>query len=232
MNYIFTIPKVTTFLSERLSQDPLEKFFGCQRQRGGTNENPNMQQFCKNTQALRVINSSCAHVARGNCRGRKETINWEKENKPLPKRRKSKTSVTVASSGKPAKQSKNPKLEDITVLKVDSEEAKLTEKQCSSEECVKICNDNDLALMKISTGNEPTLQLLIPLTQETSGVDNEVHSTINPSKGHSYSQEQSINQTLESGPADEVLSTGYHISLTRHDLQLLSNGEWLNDKVS
>ena len=26
----FKIPGVTTFLSEKLSQDPLEKFFGCQ----------------------------------------------------------------------------------------------------------------------------------------------------------------------------------------------------------
>lgn len=29
--YMFTLPEVTTFLSEKLSQDPLEQFFGCQR---------------------------------------------------------------------------------------------------------------------------------------------------------------------------------------------------------
>ena len=46
-----------------------------------------MHQFCKNSQALRVINSVCASVAKGNCRGRKQPIIL-KENKPLPKRRR------------------------------------------------------------------------------------------------------------------------------------------------
>ena len=32
--YIFSIEGVTIFLSEKLNQDPLENFFGCQRQRG------------------------------------------------------------------------------------------------------------------------------------------------------------------------------------------------------
>ena len=36
----FTIPGVKVFLSERPCQDPLEKLFGCQRQCGGTSENP------------------------------------------------------------------------------------------------------------------------------------------------------------------------------------------------
>ena len=43
---------VKVILSEHLSQDPLEKFFGCQRMRGGTHDNPSVQEFCKNTQAL------------------------------------------------------------------------------------------------------------------------------------------------------------------------------------
>jgi sulfatase maturation enzyme AslB (radical SAM superfamily) len=37
-------------------QDPVEKFFGQQRQRGRTNENSNARD---NTQALRVINGVC-----------------------------------------------------------------------------------------------------------------------------------------------------------------------------
>ena len=84
--YIFKIPGVKFFLSERLSQDPLENFFGCQRQRGRTGKNPNVDQFCKNTQALRVINAVCAHVPRGNCRGKQHHIDIKKESKPLPKR--------------------------------------------------------------------------------------------------------------------------------------------------
>ena len=74
-------------MSERLSQDPLENFFGCQRQRGRTGENPNVQQFCKNTQALRVINSVCGTIAKGNCRGQKRCIDL-KDSNPLPKRRR------------------------------------------------------------------------------------------------------------------------------------------------
>ena len=86
--YLFSIPGVKAFLSEELCQDPLEKFFGCQRQRGRVNENPNCQDFCKNTQALRVVNSFVGPV-KGNCRGNKTEakINTDKENKPLPKRR-------------------------------------------------------------------------------------------------------------------------------------------------
>jgi hypothetical protein len=50
------------FLSNHLCQDPLEKYFGCQRQRGGTNENPTVESFLKNTEALRVVNSFCIEV--------------------------------------------------------------------------------------------------------------------------------------------------------------------------
>ena len=41
--HIFTIPGVKAFLSENLTQDPIEKFFGCQRQRCGASE----IQMCK-----------------------------------------------------------------------------------------------------------------------------------------------------------------------------------------
>ena len=54
---IFKIKGVTSFLSEKLSQDPLEKFFAVQRQRGRTNENPNVYEFLKNTQSFWVINT-------------------------------------------------------------------------------------------------------------------------------------------------------------------------------
>lgn len=90
VKYVFTsVPGVKFFLSEKVSQDPLEKFFGMQRQRGATNENPNAYQACKNTQALRVINTTCKYVSvkRGNTRG---NTNTEEENidEPLKKRRR------------------------------------------------------------------------------------------------------------------------------------------------
>ena len=88
VQYLFSQPGVECFLSGKLCQDPLEKFFGCQRQRGGVNENPTVHEFCSNTQALRVVNSFCQDVSRGNCRGQIRKIDLEKENIPLPKRRK------------------------------------------------------------------------------------------------------------------------------------------------
>ena len=86
--FLLSVPGVSCFLSERLCQDPLEKFFGCQRQQGRASENPSVAEFCSNTQALRVVNTACADVARGNCRGNvQKRLSTDKENEPLPKRR-------------------------------------------------------------------------------------------------------------------------------------------------
>ena len=73
VRYLFTIPGVRSFLSERILQDPLEKFFGCQRQRGRVHENPTVADFITNTQALRVVNTLARDVAKGNCRGSKRS---------------------------------------------------------------------------------------------------------------------------------------------------------------
>ena len=91
--YLFKLEGVECFLSEKLSQDPLEKFFGCQQQTGRVNENPTASEFIKNTQSLRVIDS--IYVAditgRGNCRGSKrkahdlESANLDK---PIRKRKR------------------------------------------------------------------------------------------------------------------------------------------------
>lgn len=88
VRYVFTIPGVKVFLSQRICQDPLEKFFGCQRQRGGSHDNPNILEFYRNTQALRVVNT-VSHVVKGNCRGAmKEKLESDQENQPLPKRQR------------------------------------------------------------------------------------------------------------------------------------------------
>ncbi len=88
ITFIFTIPGVKSFLSERISQDPLEKYFGRQRQRGGVNENPTADQFLKNNQALRVVNSIKLDVHKGNTRGTNTVELTEESVVPLPKRRK------------------------------------------------------------------------------------------------------------------------------------------------
>jgi len=92
---LFKIPDVNFFLTEKLSQDPLEKYFGCQRQMGRTNDNPKVHEFLSNTQSLRVIDSINISKITGNCRGTKrksydlESIDL---NKPLKKRRRHRSS--------------------------------------------------------------------------------------------------------------------------------------------
>ena len=89
VEFLFEVPGVRAFLSIKLCQDPLENFFGQQRQRGRTNENPNVKDFIKNTQALRVVHGVCRNV-KGNCRGNKSTVTIvdPSESEPLPKRRR------------------------------------------------------------------------------------------------------------------------------------------------
>ena len=61
-------------------------FFDCQRQRGGMHDNPNAQEFMKNTQTLRVVNSIAKPPKSGNCRGGRQDMDVSQENMmPLPK---------------------------------------------------------------------------------------------------------------------------------------------------
>ena len=90
VHFLLNIPGVDTFLSEKISQDPLEKFFGLQRQRGRSNENPTTVEFLNNTEYLRVINSICRPSLKSNCCGNSKrpiAIAMDKENIALPKRR-------------------------------------------------------------------------------------------------------------------------------------------------
>ena len=86
VQYLFTIPDVSSFLSQRICQDALERFFGCQRQRGGVHDNPNIQEFMKNTQALRVVNCIAKPPKKGNCRGGQQDLDVSQENVSLSKR--------------------------------------------------------------------------------------------------------------------------------------------------
>ena len=81
------------FLSEKLSQDSIENYFGILRQIGRANENPTISQVLKTSQNVRVVNSIWVNKITGNCRGCKrksydlESVNFQDLNKPLPKRR-------------------------------------------------------------------------------------------------------------------------------------------------
>jgi hypothetical protein len=74
IKFIFTIPNVKSFLSERISQDPLEKYFGHHHQRGGVNENPTSYEFLKNNSALRMVNSIRIETHKGNTIGEDNDI--------------------------------------------------------------------------------------------------------------------------------------------------------------
>ena len=87
VGFLFTVPGVGQVLSNKLCQDPIEKFFGMQRQRGRASENPNAQEFLKNTQALRVIHGVCRNI-KGNCRGSTSDNPLAVTAEPLPKRRR------------------------------------------------------------------------------------------------------------------------------------------------
>ena len=73
-------------LSERFNQDPIEAFFGQQRSRGQRNDNPSVQQFIHNTQALIVqkslVSGSSSSITKKRCNQELSPLC-----RPLPKRR-------------------------------------------------------------------------------------------------------------------------------------------------
>ena len=90
---ILSQPGVKYFLSEKLCQDPLEKLFGCLRQRGKSNDNPMLNELFKGTQALRVIGDINVKAIAGNCRGKKRNADQSilsNSQLHLQKRRKTK----------------------------------------------------------------------------------------------------------------------------------------------
>ena len=82
------------FLSERISQDPLENYFGKQRERGGLCDNPTVQESLKSAVAIRAQRSLNLDRVQGNCSGKRRLIESQKEFEeeidatPLPKRKR------------------------------------------------------------------------------------------------------------------------------------------------
>jgi hypothetical protein len=83
--YLLSQKKGLFILSERFNQDPLEAFFGQQRLRGGRSDNPNVQRFLENAQAIRIQRS----LAIGSCsnlqKRQREPLDMEELSKPLQK---------------------------------------------------------------------------------------------------------------------------------------------------
>ena len=181
VKYIFTIPGVKFFLSGRLSQDTLENYFGCQRQRGGRHENPNVSEFCKNRQALKVVNSVCGSVSKGNCRGKKQSVDVELESRPLRKRCKAKfrTQKTYSKLIKPprvfksnakSKIMKKPTVPRKALFKAQSVSAHNIATNKISSKDVTILNDGPVMLAKYSvTDTSPDSSMGLPSNHTSQG---------------------------------------------------------------
>ena len=87
--YLTTLPGTTGqyFLSERISQDPLENYFGRVRARGGRCENPTAKDCLVSAQSLRVQGSFAMEPIRGNSSRKKRLFpgGCEIDNVPLSK---------------------------------------------------------------------------------------------------------------------------------------------------
>ena len=74
------------FLSGMISQDPLEKHFSVQHQKGKSNENPTVMECIKNAETLRTVGSLWFNDKSGNCRGSRIRKIAETKELPLHKR--------------------------------------------------------------------------------------------------------------------------------------------------
>ena len=62
------------FLSEKLSQDPVEEYFSKQRSKRGPDENPTVEMFNRNALGLNIARDDLIRVMNGNTRGRDREI--------------------------------------------------------------------------------------------------------------------------------------------------------------
>ena len=74
-------------LSEHISQDPLENYFGRQRGRGARNDNPSAKECLQNSAADRILGSIAQLPVRGNSSRKRLHFTEEHiDDTPLPKR--------------------------------------------------------------------------------------------------------------------------------------------------
>ena len=76
------------FLSERISQDPLENYFGQLRARGGQNEISTLQQCVHSANAIHVQKSQALDPVRGNSSQKRDCKTPPIDSTPSPKRRR------------------------------------------------------------------------------------------------------------------------------------------------
>ena len=78
------------FFSQRLSQDPIEIFFGCIYRKAVQMITLMCLNLAKNIQTLHVVDSVCKPAVHGNCRWHRhnQSIDITKEKEHIPKRKK------------------------------------------------------------------------------------------------------------------------------------------------
>ena len=89
--YLLSQPGLS-ILSERVSQDPLENYFGMQRARGGRCDNPTLKESLQNAVAIRAQRSMELDRVQGNCRRKRRLFDDKPPDidcTPLPKRKRS-----------------------------------------------------------------------------------------------------------------------------------------------
>ena len=84
--FLFNTVKIKVLFTERFCQDPLESFFGQQRQSCGGSDNPNVDRFLHNTVSYRIQGSTAMKCKRGNCHQKETKDPVEIDETPLPKR--------------------------------------------------------------------------------------------------------------------------------------------------
>ena len=77
-------------LSERISQDSLENYFGQLRARGGRNENATLQQCVHSANAIRVQKSQALDPVKGNSSRKRDCKTPPIDSTPWLKRRRTK----------------------------------------------------------------------------------------------------------------------------------------------
>ena len=115
MKYLFTVPGVEMFFSRHICQDPLEKFFGNQQQIGSAHDHTTVNDFQKNTQTLRVVNSFCRGTVKGNCRGNDDLQKMDSQSYHYLPKRSSKSHLSVETDTCTKKNNTNHVTGDINV---------------------------------------------------------------------------------------------------------------------
>lgn len=97
LEYLLNLDGAQFIFTERFCQDNLEIFFGQQRQRGRRNDNPSVEQFVHNSQAIMTSKSISSGHSSNIQRKRQREINVDKLSSPILKRKSKRRCISFDS---------------------------------------------------------------------------------------------------------------------------------------